>query len=1101
MPTLEAAWDTRFLRIWTAPSPAGSVQDGEDRRRHGARPVELPVQQALAWLAKWPADRSGVARIPWTPPGGATVQAVAGPSVRYWAEVARFALELAAAQQFVPYLTATGEARWYPARFSPDQVRRVRAFAAAMPPECRSAAPSTPAAELLLDFLSAALDATVRQALAAAAPERADLGGFQPARSPSRRLAQRAADDEAVREWVAALTRSAEPPSSENGKARSRLRRDRQDGAARQRLRSALHAWLRPLFEEPEAEFRTCFRLVPPGTPSTPGGPETSGDVPSPAGGEPACGDQPWLVQFVLQAKDDPSLLVEAPRVWQERSSTLAYLRRRWRNPQERLLADLGRASRLFPPLQRSLQEPRPTGCPLSTDEAYRFLREWAPALEQAGFGVLIPGWWRKPERPALRLTARSAAGPSASRSAGLGREGLVQFHWEVALGGQVIPADEFRRLARLKLPLVQVRGQWVELDPAQVQQTLQMLERHAVREGTVADLARIFLSGSVPSGSVEGPASYAPGDGAGAIEVRSIRADPALTKVLERLRALAGHGNGGTAGQGGVQSNGRGARQGTADGAALPAVPQPAAFAGQLRPYQLQGLAWLWWLDSAGLGACLADDMGLGKTVQIIALLLHERQEQAAGDGAGPARVGPTLIVCPMSVVGNWQREIERFGPTLRVLVHHGPQRLTGRRFARAAAASDVVITTYGLVHRDLEALQAVRWHRVVLDEAQNIKNPSARQSQAARALPAARRIALTGTPIENRLSELWSIMHFLNPGYLGSAQGFHRRFAIPIERYGDERQAAVLRHLVRPFVLRRLKTDPRVVQDLPEKMEMKVFCPLTPEQATLYQAVVDDLMQELESIEGTPAQPPGDDGAGETGGGQPGEAAGAPPGIRRRGVVLAALTKLKQICDHPALFLQDDSALEGHNGEARSGKLARLAEMLDELLAAGDRALVFTQFASMGSLLERYLPARLGQPVLFLHGGTPKRKRDELVAAFQGGEAPVLVASLKAGGVGLNLTAANHVFHFDRWWNPAVEDQATDRAFRIGQRRNVQVHKFICQGTLEERIDQLMERKRGLADRIVGAGEQWLTELTNAQLRELLRLSADAIGGDERD
>ena len=418
------------------------------------------------------------------------------------------------------------------------------------------------------------------------------------------------------------------------------------------------------------------------------------------------------------------------------------------------------------------------------------------------------------------------------------------------------------------------------------------------------------------------------------------------------------------------------------------------------------------------------------------------------------------------MSLVGNWQRETARFAPKLDVYVHHGPDRLAGKAFARQAGKADLVLSTYGLVTRDLELLADVRWRRLVLDEAQQIKNSAARTTQNVRSIPAERRIAMTGTPVENRLSELWSIMEFLNPGILGSERGFRERFADPIEREGDDEAVTALRRITGPFVLRRLKTDRTIIADLPEKLEMKEFCNLTREQATLYQAVVDDMLARIDEAEG----------------------------IERRGLVLATMLKLKQVCNHPAHFLADGSSLPG-----RSGKLTRLVEVLGEAMAEGDRSLVFTQFTEMGGMLERHLRQRLHCDVLWLHGGVTKRKRDDMVQRFQEANGPpVFLLSLKAGGTGLNLTAATQVVHFDRWWNPAVEDQATDRAYRIGQKHNVQVRKFVCGGTLEERIDAMIEAKRALAERIVGTGEGWLTELSTDQLREVVALSAEAVGDD---
>jgi SNF2 family DNA or RNA helicase len=496
--------------------------------------------------------------------------------------------------------------------------------------------------------------------------------------------------------------------------------------------------------------------------------------------------------------------------------------------------------------------------------------------------------------------------------------------------------------------------------------------------------------------------------------------------------------------------------------------MPTPAGFSGELRPYQQRGLSWLSFLGELGLGGILADDMGLGKTIQLLSLVSAEAAGSGRPDGAdgadGVDGSGPTLLVCPMSLVGNWQREAARFTPDLRVHVHHGADRLDGDSLVSALAGADLVITTYGVATRDQAALGQVNWARVVCDEAQNIKNHATKSARAVRALPAAARIALTGTPVENRLSELWSILDFTNPGLLGPAEKFRERYAVPIERHGSPEATQALKRLTQPFVLRRLKTDKTIISDLPDKQEMKVFCNLTSEQASLYQATVTDMLSRIEEAE--------DD-------------------ISRRGLVLATMAKLKQVCNHPAHLLGDGSRLPG-----RSGKLARLEEICDEIVAEGDKALCFTQYAEFGRMLQPHLAARLGCPVLFLHGGTTKKQRDAMVETFGELDEPALfLLSLKAGGTGLNLTAASHVIHVDRWWNPAVEDQATDRAFRIGQRRNVQVRKFVCVGTLEERIDAMIEEKKALAEQIVGTGEGWLTELSTEDLRSVLTLSADAV------
>ncbi|MBR1368982.1 hypothetical protein RJ53_05480 [Methanocalculus chunghsingensis] len=474
--------------------------------------------------------------------------------------------------------------------------------------------------------------------------------------------------------------------------------------------------------------------------------------------------------------------------------------------------------------------------------------------------------------------------------------------------------------------------------------------------------------------------------------------------------------------------------------------VPVPSSFRGTLRPYQEEGIAWLSYLTRNGIGACLADDMGLGKTIQIIAYLLAWEEE-----------VLPALIICPTSLVGNWRREIQRFAPDLSIITHHGSSRDTA-----LLGDADVTITTYPLVVRDLEEIRSRSWKAIIIDEAQNIKNPQAKQSRAVRSLKADHAIALTGTPVENRLTELWSIMEFLNPGYLGSLRAFKEQYAAPIERFNDPERTRQLRTLIRPFVMRRMKTDKAIISDLPEKMEMKVYCTLTPEQASLYEGVVLELLGMVKGRDG----------------------------IERKGLVLSALMKLKQICNHPALFQQDTMA-----SPDRSGKCTRLLEMLEEVLDAGERALIFTQFPSFGERLIDLITERCNVPVLFLHGGTPQKERDAMVQRFQGeGGPPIFLLSLKAGGTGLNLTAANHVFHLDRWWNPAVENQATDRAFRIGQTRDVQVRTMITGGTLEEQIDEVIEGKKKLAGSILSGGEDWIASLSDDELRDLLTLRTEA-------
>jgi SNF2 family DNA or RNA helicase len=911
---------------------------------------------------------------------------VPGATLAYLAVVARFAADLAARGRVLPALVAEGggyAARWRPVLAAAD-VQRARELAAAMPPLCRAEVDAPPAAaqaghtEATGSAAAAASAGAPAGALLADALEAfadcAARGQLQAPLLPARRGRPPARIDLPER-TVAALT-------APDARVQVETPEDEAEAAS---LAGALAGWLASA-QLPAGPVRTCFRLVEPG-------PVTPGDT--------------WRVEFALQSAEDPSLMLQAPDVWSGAGGGWlaggAY-------PDEELLAGLGAAARLFPSLDGALRESAPEAVTLDTAGALSFLRETGPLLAGAGFGVLLPDWARR-ARLGLKLTAKSAPSGSASaRRSGFGLQDLVEFRYDLAVGDQVLSAEELDELAALKVPLVRVRGQWVELDDAHLKAALKFLERG--RSGTMT-AADVLLAGA--------------GDAAGDFPLTTVEADGWLGDLL----------------------SGQAERR-------LAPMTTPAGFGGELRPYQQRGLAWLSFLSGLGLGAVLADDMGLGKTVQLLALIATSR-ERGSGDG-------PTLLVCPMSLVGNWQREAARFTPELRVHVHHGAERLAGDELAAALADADLVITTYGIALRDAAALRAVMWARVVCDEAQAIKNHATAQARAVRALPAAARIALTGTPVENQLSELWSIMEFANPGLLGSAKAFRQRYAIPVERDGDPEAADKLRRITQPFLLRRLKTDKSIISDLPEKQEMKVWCTLTQEQASLYQATVTDMLSRIDD---------------------------ASDDITRRGLVLATMAKLKQVCNHPAHLLGDGSRLPG-----RSGKLARLEEICEEIAADGDKALCFTQYAEFGRMLQPHLAARIGCAVLFLHGGTTKRQRDALVAKFQEADEPVLfLLSLKAGGTGLNLTAANHVIHIDRWWNPAVEEQATDRAFRIGQRRDVQVRKFVCVGTLEERIDAMIEEKKALAEQIVGTGESWLANLSTAELRDVIALTPDAV------
>jgi hypothetical protein len=878
-----------------------------------------------------------------------TEGAVWGTSLTHLSELSRFAADLVARGRLLPSVIVDApRAVWRPVLVAADAAW-ARTLAVSAPPALFATGPDA-SLDLWAEVLDCLVDAVARAALGRS------------------RLTIGRAGDPVTRAWLSALTGTERVFAA--------------DPAEVVVLSKALADWQRDAVAGP---VRGCFRLVEP------------------------VDDQEWKVRFGLQAADEPSLVVDAEAVWRSRGK-LPVLARHVDAPQETFLAELGKAARLYPELDRALRTARPSHLALDTEDAHRFLSRAAPTLVTAGFGVQLPGWWTKASsRLGLRLTASTPGQPGRvdTGTAALGFDALAEFRYDVAVGGQVLTADELAELAETKAPMVRLRGQWVELDARRLAAGLRLVGRR--EQATVGELLRLGLGiDSAPEG----------------LPVEGIEAEGWLGELL----------------------SGRAEQR-------LSAVQTPESFSGQLRPYQSRGLSWLDFLHRARLGGILADDMGLGKTVQLLALLAHD------------ADAGPSLLVCPMSLVGNWHREAARFTPHLRVHVHHGKERARGKRFADAVAAADLVVTTYALAARDASDLRKISWRRVVVDEAQAIKNAGTKQSTAIRSLPAATRIAVTGTPVENRLADLWAILEFVNPGLLGSAATFKKRYAEPIERHGDDDAAERLRRFSGPFILRRVKTDRSIIADLPDKLEMDVVCNLTAEQAALYQAVVDDMLERIEATDG----------------------------MERRGLVLATMTKLKQVCNHPAHFLRDGSQLAG-----RSGKLECLDDILDEVVAVGEKALLFTQYAEFGALLRGHLAGRFGREVLFLHGGVAKSDRDEMVARFQaddGASPPIFVLSLKAGGTGLTLTAANHVVHVDRWWNPAVEDQATDRAFRIGQSRTVQVRKFVCAGTVEEKIAAMIRDKRGLAERVVGTGEQWLTELSTGQLADLFRLEAGAV------
>jgi SNF2 family DNA or RNA helicase len=1106
---------------------------------------------------------------PWTaaaPCDDPTPNIPARDTLAYWSTLARYVLRKIAQEQFFPDIVTRGEkleSLWRVLVASTADADHLEQFAAAMPPVCRAVVDGESDATALLEsFIEAATDRLIRRFLTsdeffAAFPQRTDLEKTPDVRwlgalvsndpaivaitadpnnssdSDNPNNPENADDNylvELATQWVRKLDQHrtappiqvrltlVEPPDepdagtlaqlatipdapastalTEDPKPRDRSPAEQStqhsdDGEENtpkppDRASTAL-AEINPSGPEPQQPHPTAIDPIP-----NPQSPLTDAPTPDSPSEDPE--DDPtaagWRLRIdilPLERDADPISLEELYDPATLETGVLSRNILEWRT---KLQQEMQRATEFFPLAARAISDTRITSIPLNAGEAYAFIHQWATPLASRGFTVVLPEWATgreqelglmlyldEPRRDDDELEEFDAAGVKRNRQSispgEFGLNTLLNFDWRVAIGELQIPTEQFKKLVEGGVPLVKFEGRWVQIAPEQAAKALTFLQSKTDTKLSLGEALRAAYAAPTDTG----------------LPILGVSGVGTIRDFLDQAPQ----------------------RQ-IADQA------QPADFAGTLRPYQLRGVNWMRFLDSLGIGACLADDMGLGKTVQMIALLLTERAaptakstetsptptdappkprdrspaEQSTPDqpiASSPnaqspltnsptphsptphSRIpspGPTLLFAPTSVVGNWVREMERFAPNLRLLIHHGPTRLRGDAFVEAAQNSDAVITSYALAHRDANDLVRVPWHRIALDEAQKIKNPSAAATVAIRKLSAAKRIALTGTPVENHLSELWSIMDILNPGLLGSASDFRERFAVPIEKMHNPARAQQLRRLIQPFVLRRTKLDPHIVGDLPEKMENKVYCNLTPEQAALYEATTARMLAQIDEA----------------------------TGMRRRGLILGALTRLKQICDHPLLAteqIQPGTRADAH----RSGKCERLIDMLEEVLDSGDAALIFTQYRQMGYLLEKMIADRLRQPVLFLHGGSSAKARNDMIDRFQapGSDARIFVLSLRAGGLGLNLTAANHVFHFDRWWNPAVEAQATDRAHRIGQTKKVQVHKFICIGTLEERIDRLLADKLAVAGQIVTSGDQWLTNLSTDDLRRYLTLSDEAV------
>lgn len=959
------------------PSPdlrgAGQSAQGDRRASGPASADEADHVRLSPWSVPslCPADPGVLSRLA----AGTAGQRLA-PSALYLIAVGGFAASLVRRGRVLPHMRLNGEqdatACWRPVLAGTDAAR-FSLLRDEMPPAFQAAAPpgtddDPRPGQLLHSALDYLVDAAVRRQL------KADRVRLVP---PGR---YRAADQVAAARWLRALT--------------GQRRFTAPDGAA-ERLASRLAAWGSRVPRT--GGVRVCFRLH-----------------------EPADSDAAWRLEFLLQATDDPSLLMPATRIWRGADPVL----RRWTDrPEEDLLAGLGGAEAAWPALGLALQEMEPSGMSLTVAEAYDFLVHAEP-LDAAGFGVLLPAWWMRRYRPSLTLNARTRNPVTpVPRDKALDLGEIVDFWWGISLGGVRLTSPELAELAAAKIPLLHVRGHWRHVDPQLLATGLELVRRGEGRmpAGEVLRYAGLQRD---PDGTAHAP------DAETLPQVTDVHADGWLGALLNDPDRR---------------------------GEFVELVGTPAGLGVTLRPYQERGLAWLAFLDRLGIGAILADDMGLGKTVQSLALEL-------LGRAGGPRP--PTLVVCPLSVIGNWQREAALIAPALRPYVHHGPARLTADQLSQLVPGQyDLVLTSYTVAMRDHEALSRVTWDRIIFDEAQNVKNAGTLHARLLRRLPARHRLALTGTPVENQLADLWAIMDLVNPGLLGTAENFRARYAVPVERYDDDEAAARLRRTIRPVTLRRVKSDPAVLADLPEKSEIRELCTLTVEQASLYQAVVDQMLQTL----ATRTAP------------------------ERKGIVLASITKLKQVCNHPAHLLGDGSSLPG-----RSGKLDRLEEILRRTLAQDGRALCFTQFSRFAAMLVPHLASRLDCEVLLLHGGTPKHARDAMIQRFQAADGPrIFVLSLKAGGAGLNLTAANLVVHVDRWWNPAAEAQATDRAYRIGQRRHVEVRTLLTMGTIEERIDRMLADKAAIARQAVGIGEEWLASLSAENLLDMVALSP-GIGDD---
>ena len=728
----------------------------------------------------------------------------------------------------------------------------------------------------------------------------------------------------------------------------------------------------------------------------------------------PGNDEERWGLEFEAYSTEDPSAVVLWNECWEETPAAQRLTNGKSIEPlRQHILQISRRLANSVPGLDRLETEAHAGKLNLSFPEASILLLDGLYLCEIIGVPILVPkGLIRKK----FKLVGEATPSERGGVSSNLG-VAMVDVDWNIVLGDNPLNEEDLKILAEAKTGLIQLKGEWVNIDAHQAQTALEVLSQRKQQANLLspAELLRFSSEKDYADNGDENNTEM--------LLTETTAAEQWIVRLLEGLPDES-----------------------------LEEATEPQYFSGDLRPYQRRGLAWLQFLSKLGLGGCLADDMGLGKTPTALAHILSRNASK------------PTLVICPLSVVHNWESEAKKFTPSLKVFVAHGGGRPTGPSLINSIQESDIVVTTYATATRDIHDLAQVQWDLLICDEAQFIKNHHTNAAAAVREIQAHQKIALTGTPVENRLSELWAILDAVNPGMLGGISWFREKFATPIETHNDPSALESMRHLTDPFILRRTKDDKSLVPDLPEKIEQVAWAKLTHEQAALYKAVLDEFLTEASQSEG----------------------------MKRKGLILATLTKLKQICNHPAQFLSDGSSIAG-----RSGKLTRLEELVDDILAADQQLLLFTQYRKMGELLAEHLSGVIGRQPSFLHGGVPRAKRNSMISSFQDGtDTPILLVSLKAGGTGLNLTAANRVIHFDRWWNPAVEDQATDRAWRIGQDQTVFVHKLVCQGTLEEKIDQLLTDKKELADKSVGTGDDWFTDMNTEQLRQVLSLNiAEAV------